>query len=595
MSESGILISQSELLIDRQYRIIREYSLPKWCANNQIQYDSNSMSGTWAGDAMELSYNWDISTVERDGEDINKITQEKRINLKYVLYRFSKLLFTIMVFASIFFLQRFGLDIIWSLNGIYGPIVYAAFSALMLLTASIFLYVIYMSSDIDSAPNPLVEGRSDGVSLHTNNVFHIFYLSFIEFPIILFVLIMNDHVLTLLAGGTIIAVQGYIYYMFYSSKGDKLIEITKTDFVESLRFASVPHKHIKTIFYFNMGPFTVISCIVGVYYLISYNRQLREYFEMIYIPGWVIFFDIFIMSIFVFKIAPYFWELKDEELKLSCFNFKSDRYSGISKLVDVGAVLFSSANIYLGLLFPVAFLLLPKPPYLYIIQSFYTFTLLASFIFFLYFPAGIIYQVRKERRDKSRLLEGCKKKTIEVQGYNQEYYLSDSDGFDAESFSTVRDDYIVISEGFRKLLDDRAFAALVAHEEAHIETSDTNLCILISFLSPLLLVGKNVLYSLVDFQSRELRADDYSIEKVDRKALLNALEALRKKQLESDEEDLKTAYSTFGPNFSTRFDGGDSNYFDAMFKLFFGGFTLVDAHKSLEERINRLKPEESVE
>jgi len=142
MSESGILISQSELLIDRQYRIIREYSLPKWCANNQIQYDSNSMSGTWAGDAMELSYNWDISTVERDGEDINKITQEKRINLKYVLYRFSKLLFTIIVFASIFFLQRFGLDIIWSLNGIYGPIVYAAFSALMLLAASIFLYVI---------------------------------------------------------------------------------------------------------------------------------------------------------------------------------------------------------------------------------------------------------------------------------------------------------------------------------------------------------------------------------------------------------------------------------------------------------------------
>lgn len=218
------------------------------------------------------------------------------------------------------------------------------------------------------------------------------------------------------------------------------------------------------------------------------------------------------------------------------------------------------------------------------------FFLFVSGLPILYFGTGIVYQVYsviggfRELKTRTRRHDFS-----DVYDADAETYLLESSELLAGALTTGQTDYIVVSEGYRELLDDRELASVIAHEEGHLKNRDAGLAAANLVFASFLLTGKNVLFALMNFRKREFEADRYAARKTSRSALRDALFRIqihlaRKKTENTDK------ISGIIPTMIAFNDNGEvDSLFSQHFEFFYGTFAVTEAHPGLDERLDRLR------
>lgn len=169
-------------------------------------------------------------------------------------------------------------------------------------------------------------------------------------------------------------------------------------------------------------------------------------------------------------------------------------------------------------------------------------------------------------------------------------YVLEHDGLYAGAGSFLWRDFIVVSEGMVEELDSGEIDSIVAHEDCHINHREPQLAVFIALLSPLIFMGKNVIYTLFDFRSREFRADKYAAQVSDPDDLREALERLQsvKAERSTQEKKLDSVLPTLSSMDQVQ-DGEDDSLTEVYLEYYFGDFAVTGIHPSLGERIERLK------
>ena len=158
-------------------------------------------------------------------------------------------------------------------------------------------------------------------------------------------------------------------------------------------------------------------------------------------------------------------------------------------------------------------------------------------------------------------------------------------------FSTGRHAVICLHRETMEILGDdpEAFAALLAHEDAHASVyNDGLLSTYVPFVATALLTGQNLVYAALDFRARELRADRHAATVVSPEAIARAVKQMDDERERDSEPKLSTgvlftSLTTFVP--ITPKEGGGVGRFTTNF----GGFTMSNAHPSVEDRVDRLR------
>jgi len=162
-----------------------------------------------------------------------------------------------------------------------------------------------------------------------------------------------------------------------------------------------------------------------------------------------------------------------------------------------------------------------------------------------------------------------------------------SDSPIAGAVSTGLYDFIVVSDTLVERLGEKELEVVLAHEEGHIQHGDAQLAFLISVFSPLLLTGKNVLFSAARFEFRETRADRYAAQKLESvKQVTEGLEAMNRLSQDAKVNTIPGATPTV-----VSFDQSQSvpsSVLEQVFGFFYGDFAVTKAHPSFEERIDDL-------
>jgi len=583
MGALNYILKRSELHISESPQNLRYTELRKWCEQNDIAYDPETMTGTWEGKSNTVNYAWEFENVENTNYGIlHQETCCSSIILGYVL---QQILPTLAILCALYSVQRFGVEqILNDLIGLIAAVVLAGFIIIIFLPFS--LYFLYKTYGLETAPNPLIEGRDRGLDYYEFEPMEIrSYFGNIEYTLIFVAVFLNNKIIT----GSIIAFVFLFNILFlivsFINKGDGIANFQQNTIYRHLRLSSVPKKYLGAVNKLNIILLLAGSITLTVKFIASNyaGMQLSWLDNELYVS--FPYIDPLIAVIILYVWGRFLLNLSDDELVLSYYNFHNSGYSTISKVVDAGGVILSSLVVYAGLLVTIdlfgGFNIIHTVDYYYGVKT----AIGAVALLSLYIPSGIAYQVWDEIRKTKKKLDNATKDHVDIGDYQQEYYLLDSDDLIAESFTVLFNDYIIVSRGYRDVLSDRQFAAVVAHEAGHIEHKDTHLCLGILCVSVVLLVGKNVLYSLVNFQAREDRADDYAATMVGKKPLIEALEEIKRVE---DQQTQRRYYHSFGPNMSPQFDLTESSHVRNLFSLFFGGFALEDAHDSLEQRTDRL-------
>lgn len=583
MGAVDYIFKRSELHISESPQNLRYTELRKWCEKNDIAYDPETMTGTWEGRTNTVNYEWEFENVENTNYGI--LHQEIRCSSIILAHVLQQLIPTLLILCVLYSVQRFGVEqILNDVIGLVAAIGVVGFLFVVFLPVS--LYVLYKVFGLETAPNPLIQGRDRGLDYYEFRPVEIrSYIGNIEYILLIVAVFLNNETIT----GTIIFFVCLFYAGFlaisFINKGEKIADLQQNTIYRHLRLSSVPKKYLGAV-----NKLNVILLMTGIITLavkfIASNyagMQLSWLDNELYVS--LPYIDPLIAVIILYVWGRFLLELGDNKLTLSYYNFQNSEYSTISKVVDAGGVVLSSLVVYAGLLVTIdlfgGFDIIHTVDYFFGVKT----AIGAVALLSLYIPAGIIYQVWDEIRKTKKKLDDATKERVDIGDYQQEYYLLDSDDLIAESFTVLFNDYIIVSRGYRDVLSDQQFAAVVAHEAGHIEHKDTHLCLGILCVSVVLLVGKNVLYSLVNFQAREDRADDYAATMVGEKPLIEALEEIKRVE---DQQTQRRYYHSFGPNMSPQFDLTESSHVRNLFSLFFGGFALEDAHDSLEQRTDRL-------
>ncbi|MDZ7688627.1 MAG: hypothetical protein U5J64_07895 [Halobacteriales archaeon] len=101
-----------------------------------------------------------------------------------------------------------------------------------------------------------------------------------------------------------------------------------------------------------------------------------------------------------------------------------------------------------------------------------------------------------------------------------------------------------------------------------------------------MLTGKNVIYAVLEFRNRELRADDYAAEKVGQEMFRDTLDAVASLKNERGSRGVEFESVPTFVSFSSVAGGGS---IDRYFGTYFGNFGSVEAHPSIEERMERME------
>jgi len=204
-----------------------------------------------------------------------------------------------------------------------------------------------------------------------------------------------------------------------------------------------------------------------------------------------------------------------------------------------------------------------------------------------YFPAGILYQTVSYFAKLSNILSRSRETNLRIQS---EYDIrtvsfseADSPVYFAAGVSTGLNQYILLSEDVVAGFSTGEMKAVVSHEEAHIENGDTNMALLVVFGSILTFLGRNLFYAQFNFHSRELSADESAAENIGPGPLIDALNRFQESERPVADQFTGLGISSFGGVSET------PERMEQYFDLFFGDYTIREAHPSVEDRVERLE------
>jgi Zn-dependent protease with chaperone function len=208
---------------------------------------------------------------------------------------------------------------------------------------------------------------------------------------------------------------------------------------------------------------------------------------------------------------------------------------------------------------------------------------------FLYFGFGVVYQSFSFLRGVIELVtKSYRHDFSDLYDCDADTYLFDTSALVAGAFSFGAKDFIIVSKGYRELLDDDALAAILAHEEGHLDAGDAQLATAIAVVSPFLFVGKNALYALFNFHDREIAADNYAIRKMSEDALRKALQQMQIYKARRNASESDSISGVIPTMVSFGQEDNDTSLFTRYFGFFYGTFAVQEAHPSLSERISTL-------
>ncbi len=176
--------------------------------------------------------------------------------------------------------------------------------------------------------------------------------------------------------------------------------------------------------------------------------------------------------------------------------------------------------------------------------------------------------------------------TLDTSSFDAEVRLLESDAVTVGAASNGLQDYIVVTSGLIDVLEPDELETVLAHEERHIKRGDATIGFVVALLSPLLLVGKNVFYSLFDFREREFAADRYAVERTDLETLERTLRKLRGHELQ---QRMDSRANVLPSMVSIESTDRVENTFERLFGYFYGSFALTDIHPDVQERINQFQ------
>jgi len=156
----------------------------------------------------------------------------------------------------------------------------------------------------------------------------------------------------------------------------------------------------------------------------------------------------------------------------------------------------------------------------------------------------------------------------------------------AGAYSDILGRYIVLSDDLVETLSPESIAAIVAHEESHLEHRGATIQFVLA-LAPLFgLIGKNVVYSIYDFLYREMTADQYALLQLSetdgvlaRAALRDALSDLNKYTTPEQVGSTPGFLPTMIKATSNKRTNGSK-----LYGLFYSSFA-GDVHLTLDERL----------
>lgn len=148
-------------------------------------------------------------------------------------------------------------------------------------------------------------------------------------------------------------------------------------------------------------------------------------------------------------------------------------------------------------------------------------------------------------------------------------------------------DFVFVGDRVVEALDGDLLDAALAHEEGHVVNGDSRLAFVTGVFSPFVLTGKNVLFSALGFERREMAADRYAKGKVgDADQVVRMLRAM---------DELKTSAVVGGMTgaipTAVSFGGAGSVVagLEKVFGFFYGDFGVTQAHPSIEDREEHLR------
>ena len=209
-----------------------------------------------------------------------------------------------------------------------------------------------------------------------------------------------------------------------------------------------------------------------------------------------------------------------------------------------------------------------------------------------YFPAGIVYQTgsyisnvwdivsRSEQVDLEFNTDHVVR-TISFDGEESVYF--------AAGLNTGLNQYIIVSDDLLSDFDMGELKAVVYHEEAHINFGDTDRALIVVVTSLLTGLGRNLFFPQLDFHDREFQADEFAAEKIGSEPVISALRKIQENSLQRTRGITGLGISPFGGELNR--PEGPEKYFD----LFFGDYTIREAHPSVEDRIERIERLQSLE
>lgn len=157
------------------------------------------------------------------------------------------------------------------------------------------------------------------------------------------------------------------------------------------------------------------------------------------------------------------------------------------------------------------------------------------------------------------------------------------------AYSDVLGRYVVLSDDLVETLSPESVAAIVAHEESHLEHSGATIQFGLA-LAPLFgLMGKNVVYSIFDFLYREMTADQYAQLQLSEVDDVQEREALRD-GLRGMKEHTTPEQAGPTPGFlptMTKVNSDEQTYAGKLYGLFYGNFA-GNVHLTFDDRVEAI-------
>lgn len=219
--------------------------------------------------------------------------------------------------------------------------------------------------------------------------------------------------------------------------------------------------------------------------------------------------------------------------------------------------------------------------------------LLATSVPVLYVVTGFLTQIWDLCTGFYSLAAGVERQDV-AEGFEPkaETYVLDYSGHFAGAASFLTRDFIVVSEGLRNDLSQGELDAVVAHEEKHVVEGEAKLAALVALLSPFVVVGKNVVYALLDFRTREYNADEYAADRTSVEQMVSALETMQEVQAEKvggERSKFEYVTPTLTPSFEVE-EYDATSLAERYLDLYFGNFAVAEVHPSLDDRIRAFQP-----